>query len=228
MLTLALGPRAAYHARMMKIAAIALGALVAAAAGSAAAAKAPKPVKVQINFIDATGIGKPAGTITIKETAEGLELDTKLKGLPPGEHGFHLHENGSCAVADKEGKPTAGQAAGGHFDPDATKAHKGPGGGGHKGDLPKLEVDPKGVANAKLPVAGLKLADVEGKALMIHEGGDNYSDQPKPLGGGGTRIACGVIPGGAAPAEKKAAAPEKAAPAAPAEKPAAPAEKKAP
>jgi Cu-Zn family superoxide dismutase len=29
---------------------------------------------------------------------------------------------------------------------------------------------------------------------MIHEGGDNYSDQPKPLGGGGARIACGVIP----------------------------------
>jgi Cu-Zn family superoxide dismutase len=208
MLTLALGPRAAYHARMMKIAAIALGALVAAAAGSAAAAKAPKPVKVQINFIDATGIGKPAGTITIKETAEGLELDTKLKGLPPGEHGFHLHENGSCAVAEKEGKPAAGQAAGGHFDPDATKAHKGPGGGGHAGDLPKLEVTDKGVAKAKLKVAGLKLEDVMGRALMIHEGGDNYADDPKPLGGGGSRIACGVIPGTA-----KAAAAEPAHPA---------------
>jgi hypothetical protein len=30
---------------------------------------------------------------------------------------------------------------------------------------------------------------------MIHEGGDNYADAPKPLGGGGARIACGVIPG---------------------------------
>jgi Cu-Zn family superoxide dismutase len=28
---------------------------------------------------------------------------------------------------------------------------------------------------------------------MIHEGGDNYSDKPKPLGGGGARIACGVV-----------------------------------
>jgi Cu-Zn family superoxide dismutase len=28
---------------------------------------------------------------------------------------------------------------------------------------------------------------------MIHEGGDNYSDEPAPLGGGGARIACGVI-----------------------------------
>ena len=36
----------------------------------------------------------------------------------------------------------------------------------------------------------------EGKpsaALMIHVGGDNMSDQPKPLGGGGARYACGVI-----------------------------------
>jgi Cu-Zn family superoxide dismutase len=28
---------------------------------------------------------------------------------------------------------------------------------------------------------------------MIHAGGDNYSDQPVPLGGGGARIACGVV-----------------------------------
>jgi len=87
-----------------------------------------------------------------------------------------------------------------NFDPDATKVHKGPAGGGHKGDLPKLEVSEKGTSSAKLKAAGLKLADVEGKALMIHEGGDNYADAPKPLGGGGARIACGVVP--AAKADK--------------------------
>jgi Cu/Zn superoxide dismutase len=27
---------------------------------------------------------------------------------------------------------------------------------------------------------------------LIHAGGDNYSDQPAPLGGGGVRLACGV------------------------------------
>ena len=36
-------------------------------------------------------------------------------------------------------------------------------------------------------------AELKGKALMIHEAGDNYADEPKPLGGGGGRIACGVI-----------------------------------
>jgi Cu-Zn family superoxide dismutase len=28
---------------------------------------------------------------------------------------------------------------------------------------------------------------------MIHEGSDNYSDEPKPLGGGAGRIACGIV-----------------------------------
>ena len=47
-------------------------------------------------------------------------------------------------------------------------------------------------ANDKYPYK-FKLADVKGRAIMIHAGGDNYSDQPAPLGGGGARIACGVI-----------------------------------
>ena len=54
-------------------------------------------------------------------------------------------------------------------------------------------VSDKGDAKDKIEVKGLTLADFRGKSLMIHEGGDNYSDTPKPLGGGGTRIACGVV-----------------------------------
>ena len=181
---------------IVKSAALAIAAAGVAVAPAAAWAAA-KPVKVTIKHIDAKGVGKSAGTITLKETKEGLELTTNLKGLPPGEHGFHLHENGSCDPADKDGTMTPGQAAGAHYDPDATKVHKGPGGGGHKGDLPKLEIDAKGAAKGKHQVAGLTLADVAGRSLMIHEGGDNYADAPKPLGGGGARIACGVIPGAA-------------------------------
>jgi Cu-Zn family superoxide dismutase len=37
------------------------------------------------------------------------------------------------------------------------------------------------------------LEAVRGHALVIHAGGDNFSDQPAPLGGGGARIACGAI-----------------------------------
>jgi len=180
-----------------------ISAAVVLAFGGVARAKTPKPVTVKVKAITAKGVGKQIGTVTIKQTAEGLELKAKLKKLSPGDHGLHIHENGSCDPADKEGVATAGQAAGGHFDPDKTGAHKGPAGGGHKGDLPLLTVDAKGNASGTLKVAGLTLADVLGKSLMIHEGGDNYSDTPKPLGGGGGRIACGLI--GKAPKSSKPA-----------------------
>jgi len=39
----------------------------------------------------------------------------------------------------------------------------------------------------------LTLSQIQGLSVMVHAGGDNYSDHPKPLGGGGERIACGVI-----------------------------------
>ena len=158
----------------------------------ASAAYAAKKVKVPMTLVDENGVGKSVGTITLSDSKDGVTIATDLKGLPPGEHGFHMHEKPSCDPADKDGKKTAGQAAGAHYDPDATKAHKGPGGGGHKGDLPKLVVSDKGEAKDKLEVKGLKLSDIEGRALMIHAGGDNYSDTPKPLGGGGDRIVCGV------------------------------------
>lgn len=75
-----------------------------------------------------------------------------------------------------------------------TGKHHGPHAqGGHKGDLPPLVVNPDGTATLPVIAPHLKLRDLSGKALMIHAGGDNYSDQPAPLGGGGGRIACGVI-----------------------------------
>jgi len=190
--------------------AAALALTIAPEVGQAGAGAKPvaKPLKVTINQVTATGVGKAIGTITFKETEKGLQLDAKLKDLPPGEHGFHLHENPTCAPADKEGKAEAAHAAGSHFDPAATKAHKGPGGGGHKGDLPKIEADAKGKVNTKVEVEGLFLDDIAGRSVMIHESGDNYSDTPKPLGGGGPRIACGVIgaPKGVGKAKEKAEA----------------------
>jgi Cu-Zn family superoxide dismutase len=55
-------------------------------------------------------------------------------------------------------------------------------------------VDEQGRAQVVVTASRLTLKDIRGRAIMIHEGGDNYADQPKPLGGGGGRIACGVVP----------------------------------
>ena len=130
----------------------------------------------------------------ITETDKGLEFAPNLKALPPGEHGFHVHAKGSCQPALNEGKPSAAEAAGGHLDPQHSGKHEGPDGMGLLGDLPVLVVNNDGKATDPVVAPRLKkLDEVKGKALMIHVGGDNMSDRPKPLGGGGARYACGVI-----------------------------------
>lgn len=150
--------------------------------------------EVKMNLVTAEGAGQSVGTVNISETDKGLKFTPDLKGLPPGEHGFHVHAKGSCAPALKDGKPSAAEAAGGHLDPDKTGKHEGPEGMGHLGDLPVLVVNNDGKATDAVVAPRLKkLSDVKDKALMVHVGGDNMSDSPKPLGGGGARYACGVI-----------------------------------
>lgn len=148
---------------------------------------------VQMNRVDAHGVGSPVGQITITESPHGLVFSPALTGLAPGLHGFHLHENPSCAAKEKDGKAVAALGAGGHFDPKSTKQHGAPWGEGHLGDLPALYVDADGNASQPVLAPRLKLADLPGRALMVHAGGDNHADHPAPLGGGGARIACGVI-----------------------------------
>lgn len=157
-------------------------------------------VVVPVNMITEKGIGLPLGKITLKESKRGtLLLDLDLTNiLPWGTHGFHVHENADCGPGMKDGQPVAGLAAGGHYDPAHTGKHLGPSGDGHLGDLPAIyvEIDEDGFlpVTHTLVAPRLKLADVAGRALVIHSEGDNYRDEPLPLGGGGSRIACGVVP----------------------------------
>jgi superoxide dismutase, Cu-Zn family len=134
-----------------------------------------------------SGVGKYIGTINISETSYGLLFTPHLKELSPGIHGFHIHIHPSCEQN--------GMAAGGHFDPKNTNKHRGPyNDNGHLGDLPALTISSDGTAT--LPILAPRLhqiAEIKNHALMLHEGGDNYSDSPKPLGGGAGRMNCGVI-----------------------------------
>lgn len=146
-----------------------------------------------LSFAETTGTGASVGSVRIVETKYGLAFYPSLKGLPPGLHGFHVHEKPSCAPAEQNGAMVAALGAGGHLDPAGSKKHGEPWGDGHLGDLPPLYVASDG--SATQPVLGprLKLSDVNNRALMIHAGGDNHADHPMPLGGGGARVACGVI-----------------------------------
>ena len=156
-------------------------------------AEAADPIKIEIHKIDADGVGEPIGIITVSSTPYGTLFTPDLKDLPTGLHGFHVHQNADCGPAEKDGKMVAGAAAGGHFDPDNTGVHKGPYEKGHLGDLPALYVDEKGQATHPVLAPRIPMSYLKGRAVIIHAGGDNYSDEPEPLGGGGARIACGIV-----------------------------------
>lgn len=132
------------------------------------------------------GHGKFVGKIIVSETQHGLLFTPELFDLSPGIHGFHIHDNPSC---DQDG-----MQAGGHMDPKRTGKHLGPyNDKGHLGDLPALTVTSDGKATLPVLAPRLKhLSELKNHSLMIHEGGDNYSDTPAKLGGGGNRMICGV------------------------------------
>lgn len=137
------------------------------------------------------------GQVTVEETPYGLVFTPELTGLPPGGHGFHIHAKGDCAPGPDAttGEMIPAGAAGGHYDPHNAKRHGQPwDNSAHLGDLPLLYSDGSGAAKTPVLAPRLKsLDEIRDHALMIHVGSDNYSDQPKPLGGGGGRMACGLI-----------------------------------
>lgn len=152
-------------------------------------------IEVPMNRVNAQGTGESIGHVTLSDSPFGVVITPHLTGLPPGVHGFHLHTNPSCAPASKDGKAMAAMAAGGHWDPEKTGEHGMPWDShAHQGDLPPLFVLSDGSVDQPVLAPRLKsIADLRHHALVIHAGGDNHSDKPAPLGGGGARLACGVI-----------------------------------
>lgn len=168
--------------------------LIAALAGCTVLGAQAETLNVSMKEVSAQGVGQAIGSVKIESSEYGLVFRPQLTGLEPGAHGFHVHATGSCEPAEKDGQMMAAGAAGGHWDPQNTGKHGEPWGDGHMGDLPALMVDKGGKAEQPVLAPRLKsLGDLKGLALMVHKGGDNHADHPEPLGGGGARVACGVI-----------------------------------
>ena len=148
---------------------------------------------VTIYEATADGQGDKFGTISIQESQYGVVFKPALSGLESGIHGFHLHDNASCDPGQKDGQKAAALEAGGHFDPKKTNKHDTPCREVHLGDLPPLYATEAGEINQSVLAPRLTLKDLDQHALMIHQHGDNFADKPEPLGGGGARVACGVI-----------------------------------
>lgn len=168
--------------------------LIAALAGCTALGLHAETLNVPMKAVNTQGTGESIGSVKIESSEYGLVFRPQLSGLEPGAHGFHVHAKGNCEPAEKDGQTMAAGGAGGHWDPQNSGKHGEPWGDGHMGDLPALMVSQDGKAEQPVLAPRLKsLGDLKGLALMVHKGGDNHSDQPEPLGGGGARVACGVI-----------------------------------
>jgi Cu-Zn family superoxide dismutase len=135
--------------------------------------------------------GRDLGTLTLTETAQGIEVSGKLAGLPPGEHAIHLHTVGQCEPPFT--------SAGGHWNPTnkqhGTQNPQGP----HMGDMANFSVgaDSSATIQTTTPGGMLRgangLLDSDGAAVMVHAGADDYRSDP--AGNAGARIACGVVKG---------------------------------
>ena len=143
-----------------------------------------------MHAVSADGVGDSIGTISFQDSDYGLLIHPQLQGMAAGLHGLHVHQNPDCGpAANDKGETIAAGAAGGHMDPQDTGSHQGPYGDGHLGDLPNLVVLDDGTAGLVLLAPRLTVADLEGRAIMIHSGADDYTDHHP----GGDRAYCGVV-----------------------------------
>ena len=152
---------------------------------AAACATQPPPPYVATTLQPTIG-NSAAGTVWFIADGADVRVRGRITGLKANqEHGFHVHEKGDCSSGD-------GMSTGGHFNPTG-KPHGPPAGEHHAGDLPALKADASGNAtiDSRLRAMPAGAAGFAGKALVVHQGADDYTTQP--TGNSGARIACGVI-----------------------------------
>ncbi len=135
--------------------------------------------------------GKEVGAAALAHTPAGVLVTLSVKGLPAGEHAFHIHGVGKCEPPFT--------SAGGHFNPAKKKHGMMAPDGPHAGDMPNLHIPAGGelaveVLNAAVTLEKGQpnsLLGPDGTALVIHAGKDDYKTDP--AGDAGGRIACGVV-----------------------------------
>jgi len=131
------------------------------------------------------------GNVTFTEENGEVTMKANLTGLSEGEHAIHIHEKADCSSDD-------GKSAGGHWNPTGAPHGKwGDEAGYHKGDIGNFTANAEGVAEVTKTTdewcVGCEddTKNVMGKAIIVHEGVDDYTSQPS--GDAGSRVSCGGI-----------------------------------
>ncbi|WP_053990358.1 superoxide dismutase family protein [Mangrovimonas sp. TPBH4] len=132
-----------------------------------------------------------SGNVLFKETDGIVSMVAVFDGLSEGSHAIHLHEKADCSSED-------GKSSGGHWNPTAQPHGKwGSNDGYHKGDIGNFTADAKGHGSITFNTdewcigCGDPSKDILGKAVIVHEGTDDFTSQPS--GDAGTRVSCGGI-----------------------------------
>ncbi|WP_328388986.1 superoxide dismutase[Cu-Zn] [Nocardia sp. NBC_00416] len=149
--------------------------------------------------------GAKIGTANFAAEGNHLKITIDASGLTPGFHGLHIHQEGKC---EPNSAPPAGGApgdflsAGGHLQVGGATGHPA------SGDLTSLQVRKDGHGYLVTTTDTVTMSDIQGKALIVHAGTDNFANIPDrytreggtgpdqqtmSTGDAGGRVACGVI-----------------------------------
>lgn len=130
--------------------------------------------------------GQNVGTAVLSEAPHGVKIKLDVKGLPPGEHSLHIHQNAKCEPPDFKSAGPHFNGASGHADHAGMPA----------GDIPDFSLivgaDGTGHATVVAPNVSMGTDDHSvfsngGTAVVIHAVAGGTSTAAPP------RIACGVI-----------------------------------
>lgn len=150
--------------------------------------EAPKTVTISM----ASKSGSTAkGEVYFSEENGMVKMEAKIMGLKPGTHAIHIHEKADCSAEDAT-------SSGGHWNPTHAKHGKwGDAEGYHKGDIGNFEVGEDGIGKISMQTdewcigCGDENKDILGKAVIVHDGKDDFTTQP--TGDAGGRVSCGGI-----------------------------------